>query len=494
MRQSTKSTFSDLIRYIPSVVIPSFLGFIGVTLYTRLLSPDEYGLYSLIFTTVIFVETFSFSWLDQSSLRYYERYKKDNVQTYFSSCLSGFLSIASGVSIAWLVILRVFANYFDLRFWKLLFLGPVVIFFDSGSNLMYTLLRAQRESLRYSFQKSIDALIRLLCGVGLIYFFGFGAEGILLGITAAGAFVFTIELFRLSKSWRPHLRYCNRDILKSFALYGLPIVGFAGGNIILSSSDRYFINFFHGPSAVGVYSAGYRFTETSVFLFISFLMLASFPVLIKTFEQEGELETKALMKDLLSCFLVLMLPIVFGISTLSRDIVKVVMGGKYLDAYLIIPWVSAGIFFEGLGLYFNKSFELKEKNLKLLYLLIVASLVNILLNFLLIPSLGNKGAGVATCAAYFVSLLLSVKFGRKLIAWEFPWGIGSRAIIACCIMSLVIYFLPGLKWNALSLVYKICIGFFVYVFSISILERRILMLANTLIPRKMRTRRVMSEG
>ena len=471
MQQATRNTLGDLFGYIPSAIVPTALGFVAVAVYTRILPPEEYGLYTLVFTTVLFTHTFAFSWLNQATIRYYKRYGSTNIQTFFSTGLFGFLTIALVVLIVWYAMLSAGYLFRGLRLWKLLLFGPLVVLFYSGGNFILAYLRASRQSIRYSLLTSLNALLKLLSSLALIYYLGFDAEAILLGIAFGGACIFIPECIRLSKNWKPKIRKFDYDILRSSVKYGFPLVGLAVANVILSSSDRYLIEYFLDSTQVGIYSAGYRITQTGVMLFVTFLMLASFPALIETFERSGEKKAQLLMYDLLSIFFVLLLPVFAGISVLSKDIVNTVLGVSYYKAYVIVPWTAAGVFFMGLCMYYNKSFELKEKTSLLLVIFGAASLLNIVLNIVLIPWLGILGATISTFISYLVCFLLSLSIGSNFIVWLFPWKTSVKALLGSSIMALVLIILPDLRPDWLSLLYKISIGFMVYVTIILLFDR-----------------------
>ena len=91
-----RQLLKEMVHYLPSVVVPSLAGFIAVAVYTRLLSPTQYGLYTLMFTACMFSHTFFISWLNKSIVRYYERYRRQ--EAFFATC-AGVLVIALLVTI-----------------------------------------------------------------------------------------------------------------------------------------------------------------------------------------------------------------------------------------------------------------------------------------------------------------------------------------------------------------------------------------------------------
>jgi O-antigen/teichoic acid export membrane protein len=279
----------------------------------------------------------------------------------------------------------------------------------------------------------------------------------------------------LAKKWHPGLGNYHKDIFKKFAKYGLPLLGLAFVNLILSVSDRYLIEIIKDSAHVGIYSAAYKIAETGVFGIILFLMLASFPALIEVFENQGELKAKALMRDLLGIFIIIMVPLVSCIVVLSVEIIEVALGEAYYEAHLILPFIAVGIFFLGLCHYYGKSFELKEKTFVLPIVYAVPAGLNLILNVLLIPYIGIKGAAISTLVAYFCCFILLRTVGAKYIRWDYPWNTFFPAVLSSIIMGTIIHFLPDhtIKW--FSLIYKVSIGFIVYATTIMIWDKRILL-------------------
>jgi O-antigen/teichoic acid export membrane protein len=474
LQKFTKYTINDLIRYIPSVIIPTLLGFVALAIYTRHLSPREYGLYTLVFSTSLFLEVIIFNWLNQSVLRYYQRYKSTEIQKFYSTCLFGFIFIAIALTAIAYSALVGLNNYFDPRLRDLLYYLPLVVVCQSGCKFMLIFLRANRESSRYSFQLSVNSLIKLACALMLIYIFDLSAEAILLGIAIAGALIFFSETSRLARQWHPKLRYFSKAVFKSFARYGFPLLGLAIISLILSVSDRYLIQFIKGPASVGIYSAGYKIAETGITGLVLFLSLASFPALIEAFETEGQTKATALMKDLLGIYIILLTPAVIGVTVLSGEIIEIMLGGSFQEAYLILPWIAAGKFFMGLCPYYSKSFELKERTMILPAIYAGPALLNILLNIGLIPSFGIKGAAFSTCLSSLLCLIAIIFYGKRFIEWPFPWTIFLKAFAASLLMGAIVYNFPDLEKIWLSLVIKIIAGFVIYLTAIICCEKRIL--------------------
>ena len=463
-----------MIRYLPSVVVPSVFGLVAVAVYTRILSPDEYGIYILILTTALFFEVFTLNWLNQSILRYYERYRKDDITTLFTTSLVIFCGVSLAVATMLLSVLHLPGAVFDRRLGEALIYLPMVYVCGAGFKFILVFLRAMRESVRYSIHMSINSAVKLAAALLFILVFAYRAEGILLGLALASGAAFLWEGMRMARRWQPAWRCFDRNLGSKMLRFGLPLLGLVLLNLILSVSDRYLLQVFTDAARVGIYSAGYRVAETGVYGIVLYLNLAAFPVLIKVFESEGESRSNDLVKDLLSFYLALLFPVVTGISVLSKEIVTVMLGPEYHSARHLLPWVSAGIAFMGLGLYYAKCFELKEKTAMIPVLYAGPALLNLLLNLWWIPRWGMQGAAVSTFVAYLACLLMLAAASRKLIRWQFPWPTAAKAAMASLVMGIGVYLISGVGSGWLSLGIKITAGAGIYLLVLALMDKRIL--------------------
>jgi O-antigen/teichoic acid export membrane protein len=472
MNHLTRHTVRDLIRYIPAVVIPFVLGLVAVALYTRLLSPSEYGFYTLIFSTALFVETLAFSWMNQSILRYYERYRSDGAQRFFGTPVFGFLGISLALAAVSLAALPSLEGVLDRRLYSLAYLLPLVVFCQAGAKLMFVFERVRRESARYSFHLSAHSVIKLLAGLSLIWLFGLRAEGILLGIALAGVLIFMSEGLRTVVTYRLRWRSFDRRIFTQFLRYGFPLLALSIVHLVLTLSDRYLIEYFLDSAQVGIYSAGYRIAETAVSGFVMFLTLASFPALIEAYEQQGRGQARELMTDLLRFYLVLLVPAVVGMTVLSEPIIGVFLGDGFRAAAGPLPWIAAGRFFLGLCIYYAKSFELSEKTAVLPLIYLGPAGLNVLLNLWLIPAAGITGAAVSTFISCLSCFVLMASMGSRFIRWRFPWRTAAKTAGACVLMAVLIAWLPfeGPGWGCL--VVNILTGALVYGGAMLLLEGR----------------------
>ena len=80
--------------YILAKLIPGLMAFAALSFYTHLLSPAEYGIYTLIFTGSVFLHNVIFNWLSTGTLRYWSNKEFDNSE-FINTLSTTYIKIAS---------------------------------------------------------------------------------------------------------------------------------------------------------------------------------------------------------------------------------------------------------------------------------------------------------------------------------------------------------------------------------------------------------------
>lgn len=132
--------------------------------------------------------------------------------------------------------------------------------------------------------------------------------------------------------------------------------------------------------------------------------------------QKRCLEYNSLLKQLFNGLLLLALPIVTGITMLSRAIILLIAGQKYLAALGSLRIISWAILFSIMAWLFSDCvlIVVKRETLILRNTVMVA-LLNVGLNLVLIPLLSDQGAAISTVIAELSAMLLNYWTCRDIV-------------------------------------------------------------------------------
>ena len=203
------------------------------------------------------------------------------------------------------------------------------------------------------------------------------------------------------------------------------------------------IGVFGNASDVGIYNAA---------LPIAFILTISldlfkqlfFPIVTKEFSKGHKSVVKDLSQQVGKWIFTLSFPLLILIIIFPGELIKFIFGEIYMPA-------SEALRFLSLGTMFIAIFDLSKELITIvgrtkLILLDVgsAAILNILLNFLLVPKYGITGAGIATMISMiFMSLIFAVQAKRILGVLPIRRKMAKIFVIGI-IAGLALYFLKSI--------------------------------------------------
>jgi O-antigen/teichoic acid export membrane protein len=207
----------------------------------------------------------------------------------------------------------------------------------------------------------------------------------------------------------------------------------------------------------------YSLTTAVMFFLISFIELGAIPVVTRTYENEGEKQAVALIRTLTRYFLLVIVPSAVGMWVLRTRIMMVITSAKYIPAQNAILPLVIGIALSQFAWLPAISFNLKKRTRLLMWPVLIAAVFNIALNFALVPFYGYMGAAWATLLSYIVYVAVAVVLARRLMEWDFPWGMLAKTSAASVVMGAALYWLNRLDIHGIgALALLIAIGTVIY--------------------------------
>ena len=467
-----KDLLKDMSKYLPAQIVPGIVGFISIPIVTRLFSPGDYGSYSLVLATVAILSTLV-GWLSMSIIRFYPVFKREGKLDYFyGNVIKLFFISILIISVIFCAALLTMKQLLPNQLYKLMYIGLMLFVLTSLFNTLQHFLRSKRQVAWYSTFAIWKSIASIGLGLLLIIVFNFSIDGLLWGgslsliLIAPILWRKSIEKVSLTNS------KISIPFIKEIGKYGFPLVIANIAAWVLSLSDRYMLQFFRSSREVGIYSVSYNISEHSIILLASIFILAAGPISMNIWEKEGEEKSKLFLSKHTRYFLIICIPAVVGLSVLSKPIMEILTGQEYFEGYRIIPFVTLGAFIFGLQQRFQAGFVLYKRTGFITFSIVASGLLNIALNFLLIPKYGYMAAAITTLISYVFLLFLMVFISRRFFLWKFPFKSLARATCASGIMGVVVYFINiMLNFNIImNLVLIILSGILVYFFVLFLLK------------------------
>jgi O-antigen/teichoic acid export membrane protein len=425
--------------------------------FTRLLSPEEYGIYALGVAIATVFSGVLFEWLNVTVGRFYP------IQLYDPRKVTDVAAVAFWFATAVAALLYIgalpYREFFGLDpvIVGILFLSTVVL---SCYTLALQVANSESRPLRYGMLSWAKGVGVLLVGFFFIHH-EYGGRGALMGYLSGLAFA--VIVFAPRSLLRVNFRRVDKRLAEKMFRYGLPLSFNHLAIAIVDVADRLMIGSLLGIVHVAPYAVAYDLVQQFVGPIMNVLFIAALPVIVRVFEAAQADHTNIQLHALGSRLVGIGLPAAAGVGVLASDISEIIFGIEYRhDAATIMPWLAAAIFVGAFKSYFlDLVFHLRRTSKYQGYIAILMAVVNIVLNLILLPRYGVVAAAWTTLGAFAVGALASWIVGSFLFTLPRLGNVFLSSASASVIMIVVLYLLPsssGFIW----LTAKLAVGIVTY--------------------------------
>jgi O-antigen/teichoic acid export membrane protein len=390
-----------------SYILQLLVGIGSVTINTRLLGPEEYGLLSFFLTVTLFVGIFfNFGFFNSGGILIIDESRTEQQREIIGALV--ILSIGLGIAYSSFIWLSSFfidklfntsASQLFRRFYPLLAVAPMQI-------LVYQAAMGTNRILLLSVFNILPKIL-YVSSIGLMVLLGqkkFSLETlILLSLITnlAGTIIIIIALapsFSNAKSWMKRIWSKNRE-------YGFHMFL---GQITDKSTyklDGILIPFFANTVELGFYNLGA--TITGPILLLSQSLSTS---IFRRFAHEKRVPSTVTLPNL--CWLIIS---TLALCLCSKFLISILFGDKYAAINsLIIPLALTRVF-QGLYQPYNCFLSAKEQGKWLRNISVAQAAFNVVGNLLLIYYLAALGAAIASMIAAAIALAGHLYYYRRFL-------------------------------------------------------------------------------
>jgi O-antigen/teichoic acid export membrane protein len=155
-------------------------------------------------------------------------------------------------------------------------------------------------------------------------------------------------------------------------------------------------------------------------------------------------------------------PVIAGLAGVGPDLLTALASDKYRSAAVILPWVIAGMFVDGMNSMLGAGLFIHRRTRTIMNIVLSCAVLNILLNVLLVPRIGITGSAVATLVCYVGTALGLGIGGRRLLRVAVPWATIARAGGVSLVMYAAVFWVyPGHRLGTVAV--RAALGAPVYV-------------------------------
>ena len=392
-------------------VLPKIAQFFLLPVFTTYMTPGDYGIVnSLQVLATVLAILFTLA-TDRSIFRLYFDYKKDEEKGLFFGTIAISLFTISSVV---LLLIFLFSDqvgmvYQSIDFYPYYSYAIITAYLGVFSLIPKSYYQVTENPKKFVLISMLEFVSINIFTIWFVIFNEEGAIGYLKG-GLIGSLVI-VPFFILITKRISILRF-DLKILKDSLSFSLPVIPILMAAWIMNLSDRVFIERYFTLGDVGIYSLGYKIAGLIV-IFTQAFNKAYNPYFFKIANSYPELEAKKRLFRYNSVYLVVVMFFGFLISFFARDLIILLFPKSYHDAYKIVPIIClAYVVGQSSGLL-NLSIYQNKKTKVVMYITLVSSGVNILLNYIFVPIWGAFGAAYATVFTFLFLLILEYQISKK---------------------------------------------------------------------------------
>lgn len=371
--------------------------------YTRCLTPADYGVVGLITFALSLTELLFGARLGQAIPKYYfDTQEAQKRKTVISTAMIITGTLSAGTTFA-LVLLRSPASQglFGTPDYATIvgLFAPQMITLAMESYCLLFVRLQERPWLFISLSLG-KLVLQLSMNIWLVVFKGMGVMGIAISsITVSSFFVLLLSLYTVRQvGWR-----FDRDLARQMFNYCWPlwISGFAG--LYIGSANRYYLRIFTSLDAVGFYELATKFSAVIPLLiwdpFMQYWQIERFK-----YYQRGDAEP--IFQKVFLVMSTLMVLTALAVSILAGPVIRVMSDAKFYPAVYAVPFLAFDVVFDRLALFFNFSWLVTGKTGWIGRNNYLIAVVITVFYLSLIPIAGHVGAALAIMLAHGVQLLI----------------------------------------------------------------------------------------
>lgn len=404
--------------YGTGTVINSVVAILLLPIYTRYLTPTDYGVKELIGLTVDIVGILIATAVSSGVLRFYFEYENEQDRNeVISAAIIGLSLLAFAAFLLLSFFTKPMAGYIiDAPGLYYYFnISLVSMWLNSVNDVGFGYLRAKQKSVLFVLLSFFRLVVAISFNIYFIVFLKLGVLGVLLS-TLIVAFITTC-LLNIPILFIVGVRFSSSKLIELIR-FGIPVVPAQLGAFIVHLSDRFFLKAFCSIAETGIYSLGYRFgTTPGTFISVPFNQIWQ-PRRFELYKQPGSEE---LFGRIFTYYLALLTFVGLVIAVLTREVLMIMADPRYWSAYAIVPIIILANIIYNTNSHINMGILIQKKTKYLAYIDGSNGVFILILNFLLIPRFGIYGAAYATLIAFIYKTVLYYYFSSRIykIYFEF---------------------------------------------------------------------------
>ena len=434
MANPLKQLAGQTVIYGLSTILARIINFLFVPIYTRLLTPESYGVVTEFMAYIAVLQVVLVMGLETGCFRFANKEGIDPKKVYSNAFVTVFC-----VSATFLALMIAFAGQISSALGYvgyeacIMYMGGILAL-DAVTAILFAKLRQENKALRFAVFKTIKIVTETVANLVLFLWFpkhvasapwllnfipetpdfSYVIFAIFISCIVCGL-LFIPEYLRLSFG-------LDAKLLRQMLAYSLPLMVAALPGIVNDFLDRILFRYFDTNaeawrSSLGLYQAAVKLAVI-MNLFIQMFRYAAEPFFFRRAKEKDSRELYASVQEYFTAFCGL----VFLGVILYIDVIALILGPQFRSAVGVVPIMLLSYML--LGMLFNVSmwYKLSGKTNMAIWITLAGLVVTALVIVIFMPKYSYWAAAYGHLASYVVMFAISSVLGAKYYPIPYRWG------------------------------------------------------------------------
>ena len=448
MANPLKQLAGQTVIYGMSTILARIINFLFVPIYTRMLTPESYGVVTEFMAYIAVLQVVLVLGLETGCFRFANKEGVDPGKVYSSAFVTVF-----GVSASFLALMIAFASPIASALGYegyqscVMYMGGILAL-DAVTAILFAKLRQESKALKFAIFKTVKIITETTANIVLFYWFpkycsqvaaGLGVEAsaltpsdlwLLHFIPCAPDFSYVIFAIFIScvvcgilfiPDYLKLSFRLDKKLTRQMLAYSLPLMVAALPGVVNDFLDRILFRYFDTNadawrSSLGLYQAAVKLAVI-MNLFIQMFRYAAEPFFFRRAKDKQSGELYAKVQEYFTAFCGL----VFLGVILYIDIIALILGPQFRAAVGVVPIMLLSYML--LGMLFNVSmwYKLSGKTNMAIWITLSGLVVTAIVIVIFMPKYSYWAAAYGHLASYIVMLVISSVLGAKYYPIPYRW-------------------------------------------------------------------------
>ena len=402
-RYLAKNTAIFAIGNVASRLISFFL----VPLYTNILTTAEYGVVDLVNTLCTVLAPILILNINEAVMRFaldkganYKKIMSTGLTVFVGAILFGILVIPASSLFSEVAPYSTYIYFYTVTL--------------AGSQLFLCYLRGKENIAFYSVGSVLQTMTIALFNILFLAVLHKGIKGYFLAYIISN--IITILFAFIAGNVREVIRDYKFDIklTKAMAAYSVVLIPNTFMWWIINSSDRVMVTSIIGVAANGIYAVSYKLPSLVSTMTGIFNQAWSYSAIREDGAEDENEYNNMVFNRLISIVMLLSI----ALLTIVKPFLRLYVGMDYYSAWEYTPFLIIGSAYLTLATFMATSYTVHKDSFGYLFSATFGTVLNIVLNFLLIPIIHVYGAAFATCISYIAVFAFRLIHTKKYIKYN----------------------------------------------------------------------------